>query len=64
MNEIEKNSWGGSREGSGRKKTGHGKYYGFNSTPEVESILESLQGSKTAFINAAITAWAKVQGLV
>lgn len=61
MDEIEKSSWGGAREGSGRKKTGHGKYYGFNSTPEVEAILESLDGSKSAFINAAIAAWAKVQ---
>lgn len=63
MADIEKKGWGGSRTGAGRKTTGHGKYYGFNSTPEVESILESLQGSKTAFINAAIAAWAKVQGM-
>lgn len=49
-----KKGWGGPREGSGRKKTGHGKYYGFNSTPEAEIILESLDVSKTEFINAAI----------
>lgn len=47
-------SWGGKRSGSGRKKINHGKYYGFNSTPEVEAILESLTTSKTQFINQAI----------
>ena len=55
-NKEKKNTHGGKREGAGRKKTNHGKYYGFNSTPEVERILESLDGvSKTEFINEAIT---------
>lgn len=63
MSETDKNGWGGARQGAGRKSTGHGKYYGFNSTPEVESILESLQGSKSAFINAAIAAFARAQQL-
>ena len=51
--------WGGARAGSGRKSTGHGKYYGFNSTPEVEGIIESLGRSKTEFINAAIVHYCK-----
>lgn len=55
---------GGKREGAGRKKTNHGKYYGFNSTPEVESILESLSKSKTEFINNAIISFAKENGII
>lgn len=46
--------WGGARKGAGRKKTEKGKYYGFNSTPETEAILEAVEGSKSAFINQAI----------
>lgn len=52
--EKKKNSWGGRREGAGRKSSGHGKYYGFNSTPQVEIILESVGKGKTAFINNSI----------
>ena len=46
--------WGGARWGAGRKKMEKGKYYGFNSTPEVEQILENVEGSKSAYINEAI----------
>lgn len=55
----EKKQWGGKRAGSGRKKTVHGKYYGFNSTPETDAILQSISTSKTDFINEAILAYAK-----
>ena len=61
METNEKNNWGGKRSGSGRKKTNHGKYYGFNSTPEVEAILESLTTSKTQFINQAIEYYNKAK---
>lgn len=60
----ESNNWGGRREGAGRKKTGHGKYYGFNSTPEVERILESVGRGKTAFINEAVEFYARHKGLL
>lgn len=51
-------SWGGARKGAGRKRMEKGKYYGFNSTPDVEAILEAVSGSKAAFINAAVRAYA------
>lgn len=54
MQEINKKKHGGVRVGAGRKANGHGKYYGFNSTVEVQSILESLTTSKTEYINSAI----------
>lgn len=54
MEEKKKNSWGGRREGAGRKSSGHGKYYGFNSTPQVEKILESVGKGKTVVINNSI----------
>lgn len=53
MEEIIEKTWGGSRKGSGRKKT-KAKYYGFNATPEVMQILEAVEGSKTDFINKCI----------
>lgn len=56
------NNWGGKREGSGRKKTNHGKYYGFNSTLEVDEILQNMK-KKTEFINAAILEYAKKTGI-
>lgn len=40
--------WGGARKGAGRKRMEKGKYYGFNSTPDVEAILEAVEGSKAA----------------
>lgn len=58
-NQIKKNTHGGKRAGSGRKKTVTGRYFGFNSTAEVQAILESLSGSKAEFINAAIMAYAQ-----
>ena len=58
------NQWGGKREGAGRKKKEHGKYYGFNSTIEVDAILQSLTTSKTDFINEAIEAFAKSKGII
>ncbi len=63
MEENQKKSWGGKREGAGRKKTDHGKYYGFNSTQEVDAILKDRE-KKTEFINAAIIEYAKKLGLV
>lgn len=57
--ETKKNGWGGKREGSGRKPTGHGRFFGFNSTKEVESILEAVGKWKTDFINKAIVFYAK-----
>lgn len=63
--ESSKKRWGGKREGAGRKATVHGKYVGFNSTLEVERILETFKGSaKTEFINAAIMAHARTLGLI
>ena len=56
--------WGGPRAGAGRKRTNHGKYYGFYSTLEVERVLESLASSKTEFINEAITLLAKEKGML
>ena len=40
MEDNTKKSWGGKRKGAGRKKTEHGKYYGFISTLEVDAILK------------------------
>ena len=57
-------SRGGRREGAGRKKKEHGKYYGFNSSHEVDAILQSLPSSKTDFINEAIIHYAQMKGLV
>ena len=62
QNEVEKGSapsgWGGARRGAGRKKMEKGKYYGFTSSPDVEAILEKVEGSKAAFINEAVRAYA------
>lgn len=63
-NPEQKKNYGGRREGAGRKKTNHGKYYGFNSTKEVESIIENLSCSKTEFINEAIVMLAKSRGII
>lgn len=63
MEENQKKSWGGKREGAGRKKTNHGKYYGFNSTQEVDAILQGIK-NKTEFINSAILEYANKLGLV
>lgn len=52
-------AWGGARKGAGRKKMEKGKYYGFASTPEVDAILQAVEGSKAAFINHAIAQYAK-----
>lgn len=62
--EVTDRKWGGRREGAGRKSTGHGKYYGFNSTVEVESVLEKIAKGKTAFINEAIVFYARHKGLL
>lgn len=60
---IQKKSWGGKRKGAGRKKTEHGKYYGFNSTLEVDAILKDRK-KKTEFINTAILEYAKKLGII
>lgn len=56
--ESNSGSWGGAREGAGRKKTA-GKYYGFNATPENERAIERLAAApgfkRAEFINAAIS---------
>lgn len=57
-----KSNHGGKRENAGRKKKAHGKYYGFNSSPDVDIILQSLKSSKTDFINDAILFYAKHKG--
>ena len=60
----QENQWGGKREGAGRKKKEHGKFYGFNSTHEVDAILSALTTSKTDFINEAIVELARSKGIV
>lgn len=57
-----KNTHGGKRNGAGRKKSVTGRYFGFNSTAEVQAILENLNGSKSEFINRAILEFAKKKG--
>lgn len=64
MKANKENQWGGKRENSGRKKKEHGKYYGFNSTHEVDAILSALATSKTDFINDAILHFAKFKNIV
>lgn len=59
--EKKKGGWGGRREGAGKPKT-HGKRYGFAALPEVEAILESHEGNKSDFINAAILYYAERLG--
>ena len=58
--EKEKTTHGGRREGAGRKKTTV-KTYAFNAPADVAAILESLNGSKWAYIIAAIRAYTKRQ---
>ncbi|MDE6072858.1 MAG: hypothetical protein K2G53_09970 [Muribaculaceae bacterium] len=63
MQNVNENSpasagWGGARKGAGRKKMEKGKYYGFTSSPDVEAILERVEGSKAAYINEAVRAYA------
>ena len=50
--EEKKRNWGGAREGSGRKKV-KGRNFNFRALPEVEAILDALEGSKSDYINAA-----------
>lgn len=51
---MEEKKWGGARKGAGRKKTGWVKYYGFNASQDVYDILESIEGSRTEYINKCI----------
>lgn len=54
MEEKQKdNSWGGKREGAGRKRKYVKSVY-FRATQEVLDILDSVGGSHTDFINACI----------
>lgn len=55
--EEKKRNWGGAREGSGRKKV-KGRNFNFRALPEVEAILDALEGSKSDYINAAILSYA------
>lgn len=59
MEEIteKKSGRGGARIGAGRKKV-MGRNFNFRALPEVEAILETLDGSKTDYINAAILHYA------
>lgn len=59
MSETPKKTWGGRREGSGRKKSVTGRYFGFNSTAETQAILDSLTIPRAEFINAAVLEYAK-----
>lgn len=62
MGELNKKNWGGTRTGSGRKKT-TSKRYGFNADERVCSILEQVD-SKTDFICEAILRLAEERGLI
>ena len=50
---------GGARSGAGRKAIPHGKTYNFRSTPEVDAILATIEGSKVKYINDAILFYSK-----
>ena len=52
-NQKEKKSWGGSRQGSGRKKT-KVRQVGFNAPEDIASILAKVEGSVTQYICNAI----------
>lgn len=56
-NQNKKGTHGGHREGAGRKKT-MAKRYGFNAPADVATILDSIEGSKSDYIIAAIRAYA------
>ncbi len=47
------NSWGGAREGAGRKKKCAKRMF-FSATEETLNILNSLDGNKSDFINECI----------
>lgn len=51
-------AWGGARKGAGRKKTSS-KSIALRIPEDVEEILDAVDGSKSAFIIAAIRAYAK-----
>lgn len=50
-------SWGGARAGAGRKKT-TAKSIAIRIPEDVVAILEGVEGSKSAYIVAAIRAYA------
>ncbi len=53
-NESQKNkTWGGSREGAGRKKKCAKRMF-FSASQEVLDILDALEGNKSDFINECI----------
>lgn len=54
----EKKSWGGRREGSGRRRT-TARRIGFNAPQDVADILDQSGRSATEFICAAIRHYAK-----
>ena len=55
-------SWGGAREGAGRKRVSS-KSISIRIPEDVAAVLDSVEGSKTDFIVAAIRAYAKTSGL-
>lgn len=48
-----RSSWGGAREGAGRKKKYAAKFT-FSATQEVADILSAIEGNKSDFINDCI----------
>lgn len=56
----EKKSWGGARQGSGRKKK-YVKSYFFSATEEVAAIIEGIPSKeRTDFINRCIIAQSRI----
>ncbi|MCF0235842.1 MAG: hypothetical protein HUK09_03860 [Bacteroidaceae bacterium] len=55
-NNQNKKTWGGARAGSGRPKT-VAKTIAFGISTEALAVLEAVEGSRPAFINAAIIAY-------
>lgn len=52
--------WGGARKGAGRKKTS-AKSIALRIPEDVAEILDSVEGSKSAYIISAIRAFAQSQ---
>lgn len=59
-NNAQQTGWGGARKGAGRKKS-TAKSIALRIPDDVAEILESVEGSKSAYIVAAIRAYAQSQ---
>lgn len=55
MGKTEGKSWGGAREGAGRKKK-YAATYSFGAYADVAAILDEQGKERTEYINAAIRA--------